>query len=298
MKRLLLAFLALVLAAPVQATSLIKFSSPSTVGLPCTMADGSKFVCPSATLTDSTGAELGTSGNPVNVTSTGASTAAAPGSDATNATAVQGVTGGKAVSVGGNVASGASDSGNGVKTACVFNTSLPTVTTGQRVDSQCTAKGTLAATLYSPTGSALTIGNANAAGLSASNNFAYVQAIISLWNGSTADAGFICPNTASVSVTAGNTTEIVALTSAQVVRVCSVTLGIATTGTVGVVYGTGTNCGTGTTTLVADMNLTAGNLWAQTGPAGGSLFRSATANAICVKAVTGDVKGSLTYAKY
>jgi hypothetical protein len=42
----------------------------------------------------------------------------------------------------GNAASGASDTGtNPVKTGCVFNTSLPTVTTGQRVDNQCTSKG-------------------------------------------------------------------------------------------------------------------------------------------------------------
>jgi len=41
----------------------------------------------------------------------------------------------------GNVASGSTDSGNPVKTGGVFNTTLPTVTTGQRVDTQSDARG-------------------------------------------------------------------------------------------------------------------------------------------------------------
>lgn len=41
----------------------------------------------------------------------------------------------------GNVASGATDSGNGVKTAGVFLTTQPTVTNGQRVDAQFSARG-------------------------------------------------------------------------------------------------------------------------------------------------------------
>ena len=43
--------------------------------------------------------------------------------------------------VAGNVASGTSDSGNPVKTGGVFNTTPPTVTTGQRVDQQMTNRG-------------------------------------------------------------------------------------------------------------------------------------------------------------
>lgn len=53
--------------------------------------------------------------------------------------------------VGGNVASGAADSGNPVKVGGVFNTTLPTVTTGQRVDLQATARGELQALVkYTP----------------------------------------------------------------------------------------------------------------------------------------------------
>lgn len=45
------------------------------------------------------------------------------------------------LSVNGSVASGASDSGNPVKGGGVFNTTQPTVTTGQRVDQQMTNRG-------------------------------------------------------------------------------------------------------------------------------------------------------------
>jgi len=45
--------------------------------------------------------------------------------------------------VDGNVASGATDTGNPVKIGGVFNTTLPTVTDGQRVDQQLSANGEL-----------------------------------------------------------------------------------------------------------------------------------------------------------
>lgn len=41
----------------------------------------------------------------------------------------------------GNIASGSSDSGNPIKFGAVFNATLPTVTTGQRVDSQADSNG-------------------------------------------------------------------------------------------------------------------------------------------------------------
>lgn len=44
-------------------------------------------------------------------------------------------------SIAGNVASGASDSGNPIKIGGIFLTAQPTVTTGQRVDAQMTARG-------------------------------------------------------------------------------------------------------------------------------------------------------------
>lgn len=44
-------------------------------------------------------------------------------------------------SIVGNVASGGADSGNPVKVGCVFNTTFPTVTNGQRVDCQADVRG-------------------------------------------------------------------------------------------------------------------------------------------------------------
>lgn len=55
-------------------------------------------------------------------------------------------------SVGGNVASAATDAGNPVKIGGVFNTALPTVTTGQRVDLQATSHGSLEINLRDATG--------------------------------------------------------------------------------------------------------------------------------------------------
>lgn len=59
----------------------------------------------------------------------------------------------------GNAASGASDAGNPVKTGGVFNTALPTVTTGQRVDVQMTANGVLITTPFTLAGTAESFGN-------------------------------------------------------------------------------------------------------------------------------------------
>lgn len=50
---------------------------------------------------------------------------------------------GNPIPVGGNVASGATDSGNPIKAGGVFNTTNPTVTTGQRVDLQTDSRGNL-----------------------------------------------------------------------------------------------------------------------------------------------------------
>lgn len=61
----------------------------------------------------------------------------------TDGSAVGSGTGTGSTQIQGNVASGATDSGNPVKGGGVFNTSKPTVTTGQRVDNQSDANGNL-----------------------------------------------------------------------------------------------------------------------------------------------------------
>ena len=79
-------------------------------------------------ITDGTNV-LGTNANPVRIDPTGTTTQ--PVSFSGNVTVV------------GNVASGSADSNNPVKTGAVFNTTQPTVTNGQRVDNQATARGAL-----------------------------------------------------------------------------------------------------------------------------------------------------------
>jgi hypothetical protein len=100
----------------------------------------------------------------------------------------------------------------------------------------------------------------------------------------------------SVSVTAD--TELVALTSGQTIFLCgsSLTLG-GTAPTVAFVYGTGTTCGTGQTSLTGAINPTAGlilNLgW------GGTVFSTAVSNALCIliTGTTPTIRGQITYVK-
>lgn len=91
----------------------------------------------------------------------------------------------------------------------------------------------------------------------------------------------ICDNSQFLDMTTATTTQIVALASSQKVRVCSFDMESNGTTTAKFVYGTGSNCGTGTTQL--------GPIWdwtAQSGIARGSgigqLFATIASNALCV----------------
>lgn len=125
----LTAALALIPAAALAQVQ-INRSQTGPVGAIVTATDPSgntgKVVMPGVIAYDSTGTEKGTSGNPI-ITQAAAGT--------TN-------------QVQGNVASAATDSGNPVKVGCAFNTTPPTLTTGQRVDAQCGARGSLDVTLF------------------------------------------------------------------------------------------------------------------------------------------------------
>lgn len=72
-------------------------------------------------------------------------------------------------SVQGNVASGATDSGNPVKIAGVFNTTLPTLTTGQRGDVQLDGNGNVRSVLISNSSTAID-GQINTLGFARSPN--------------------------------------------------------------------------------------------------------------------------------
>lgn len=78
---------------------------------------------------------------------TGAATAAkqpafgTAGSAAVDVVTIQGIAGGVSVLIAGNIGSGATDSGNPVKVGGVYNSTLPTLATGQRSDVQVDDRG-------------------------------------------------------------------------------------------------------------------------------------------------------------
>jgi hypothetical protein len=107
-----------------------------------------------------------------------------------------------------------------------------------------------------------------------------------------------CDSSALVNVTAGATTELVALTAARSVRVCSFAITADTAAsTARFVYGTGANCGTGTTNITGAMSMGAASA-ISLGSGTGELFKTASANALCLTAVTGAINGVVTYAKF
>lgn len=202
----------------------------------------------------------------------------------------------------GSVASGATDSGNPVKVGCPFNSTPPTVTNGQRVDCQSNARGDIRTLMVGNSytgadGTANTLAAPAIIGENGNTSRLLVNAPF-LFNGSTWDRSFTCPSSAVINVSAAATTELVALTASQVIRVCSFVISgdtAATTATF--VYGTGANCGSGTTSLTGAMRMPDEGSISATGM-NGSLFRTASANALCLTAATGAVTGFVTYAKY
>lgn len=199
----------------------------------------------------------------------------------------------------GNVADAATDSGNPAKIGGIYESTLPTYTTGQRANTHVGARGGLHVNILAMDGNsgvgASSITNVtiptSAIGLN-------TRSIPYLFNGTAWDPQFTCPNSATISVTAAATTQIVALAASQIIRVCSFSVTMSAAGTAQFVYGTGSNCGTGTTSLTAATNLATATPWSLSAPSGGSLFRSASANALCVAAGIGNVVGFVTYAQF
>lgn len=203
---------------------------------------------------------------------------------------------GATVPMGGNVAASATDSGNPVKTGGVFLTTPPTYTNGQRGDTQQTNRGETIVRL-SASGALIQAGNPSDA-LANGIQTHQINNLNSNFNGSTWDRGFTCPSSASVSVTAAATTQIVALSASTIIRVCSFTITGSAAGTAATwVYGTGSNCATGQVALSGAMLMPANGPISATGM-NGSLFRGAAGNALCLTAATGNVTGFVTYAQY
>lgn len=203
--------------------------------------------------------------------------------------------------VGGNVASGATDSGNPVKVGGVYNSTKPTLANGQRGDLNLGSRGSLHVSLLAnDSGTALAALADNADGVAVNANTAALSAASrnNVFNGTTWDREFTCPSSAVINVAAAATTQLVALQSSQIIRVCSFVISgdtAATTATF--VYGTGSNCATGQVSLTGAMRMVDEGNISSTGM-NGSLFRTIASNALCLTAATGAVTGFVTYAQY
>jgi hypothetical protein len=196
----------------------------------------------------------------------------------------------------GNVASGAADSGNPVKVGAKYNSTLPTLTDGQRSDLQVGTRGSLSVTLWGPNSLTAVQANTPSNGLASQAGLSTASQT-QVFNGSTWDNAFTCTSQFSATVTAAATTQLVALSGSTNIRVCSYQVGIATTGTFKFVSGTGSNCGTGTADLTPATNLTAGNVVAVSA-GNNSIFRAGASNALCLAAVTGNVQVFVSYAQF
>jgi hypothetical protein len=186
-------------------------------------------------------------------------------------------------------------SGGGAGISGVYNSSAPTITNGNRGDVQVSSRAEL---IVRPSASGALISAGNPSdGLSNGIQVFQENAMMSVYNGSTWDRMFACTNQASATVTAGATTEIVALTASQVIRVCAFTIGMSASGTVKFVQGTGTNCGTGTADIMPATQLSTGNVLAM-GNGSAAVLRTSSANALCVTAATGNAQVYVSYAKY
>ena len=143
-------------------------------------------------------------------------------------------------------------------------------------------------------------GKANTAGILSSGGFTGqpLQVFPFLFNGSTWDRPYVCATSAVVNVTNGTTGQLVALTAAQTIRVCSMVLTSTAATTATLSYGTGTTCGTGNAALTGAMALGASTspLAITLGPE--SALRTASGNALCLAAGATAVTGFITYAKY
>lgn len=122
-----------------------------------------------------------------------------------------------------------------------------------------------------------------------------------LFNGTAWDRGITCPNTTTFSV-ASTVTQVVPASGSTKVRICSVDFNpaTATAGSVDLVYGTGVNCGTGTTTLTGAYTLPAAAIVDITpstlGPQ--SPLTTPASQAVCVRTVTSTVNGFVVWEQH
>lgn len=111
------------------------------------------------------------------------------------------------------------------------------------------------------------------------------------------DVAYYCDQSIPISNAAAATTQLIALSGTKKIRVCSFLMNGAGATTVKLQYGTGSNCGTGTTDLTGAMTLAAGtNIGAGAGGTSAEILRTPNGQALClVNSVAVQVSGFLTF---
>lgn len=170
--------------------------------------------------------------------------------------------------VGGLAASGATQAGNPVKIGGPFNTTQPTVTNGQAVDAQFSARGSFLVTpgvegfpvtmaanssvnVNQWGGAATTLGQKVSASsvpvvLASDQSSFTIGSNITAVNGTTA---YGCGSQALFNLSGSGDTQIIALSGSTVIRICHIDFSTTAAEDVKLTTGTGSNCGTSTANL-------------------------------------------------
>lgn len=115
------------------------------------------------------------------------------------------------------------------------------------------------------------------------------------FNGATWDQDFTCPNSATISFSAASgSLQLVGLVSGKIIRICHISFAASVASNFTFQYGTGSNCGTGTTSLSGAYN----NISYFAFDFGGTL-RTPASQEFCLNssvAITGG--GTVTYAQF
>lgn len=138
-----------------------------------------------------------------------------------------------------------------------------------------------------------------AAGVSPVGNPVYVGFLTGGTTGGQLTGVTACFNSATVGVTAGNTTEIVAGSATGAIRVCSFSVTMSAAGTARWVSAdTGGGCANAVS-LTGTTPLATGTPWTVGAGGIGQIFRTTdVSKSLCMVAVTGNVVGVVTYAIY
>lgn len=127
---------------------------------------------------------------------------------------------------------------------------------------------------------------------------ANLQSLCYTTNGNNCVPAVAASNSAAIAVSSGTTTQLVALASGKGIYVTSFDLVSTAAQTAKFVYGTGTNCGTGTTDLTGAYGMTTFTVISKGDGLGAILFVPG-GNALCITTTTtGALNGSISYAQF